>query len=417
MVHELPLPFPCVDGTETMELVVQLVHSDHRPMFRLLAATGLRRSELLALEVRHLHLAGDQPHVKVRQRTRWQKGKGQVLGPLKSRHARRDLPIPLEVADELQARLAGREPGALAFAGLRGPYDPHHVHARVLAPACEEAGVEWAGFHTFRHTIASRMFASTGSATTPRRSRSRLTSTCWTAILAVRSRLGGFGETIGETHEARRSAARAAWGKIALDARSKLPPSVQAQRPTGIRSPLVRPLTWYPRRLAYKAYELTHPHKPWLAQGAVRFLDRELPRDGIGLEWGSGRSTAWLGQRLTRLTSVESSERWYQRMRERVNANVDLRYVPLEHDKREHRARYVAVVEGLGPLDFALVDGRYRQACILAVLPALRPGALLAVDNTNWLSEAEWGVPSDWPLIHRSANVMTETSVWRKPGG
>jgi integrase len=45
--------------------------------------------------------------------------------------------------------------------GLYGrPYDPHHLHLRVLRPACAEAGVEWAGFHTFRHTIASRMFAS-----------------------------------------------------------------------------------------------------------------------------------------------------------------------------------------------------------------------------------------------------------------
>jgi integrase len=39
------------------------------------------------------------------------------------------------------------------------PYDPAHVYNRVLAPACAEAGVEWAGFHTFRHTVASRMFA------------------------------------------------------------------------------------------------------------------------------------------------------------------------------------------------------------------------------------------------------------------
>jgi integrase len=30
---------------------------------------------------------------------------------------------------------------------------------RVLAPACTAAGVRWAGFHTFRHTVASRLFA------------------------------------------------------------------------------------------------------------------------------------------------------------------------------------------------------------------------------------------------------------------
>jgi integrase len=29
----------------------------------------------------------------------------------------------------------------------------------VLVPACAEAGVEWASYHTIRHTVASRMFA------------------------------------------------------------------------------------------------------------------------------------------------------------------------------------------------------------------------------------------------------------------
>lgn len=37
--------------------------------------------------------------------------------------------------------------------------DPDNLAMRVLAPACVAAGVEWAGFHTFRHTVASRLFA------------------------------------------------------------------------------------------------------------------------------------------------------------------------------------------------------------------------------------------------------------------
>jgi integrase len=157
---DVPRPFPRIGEVETMELVVQLVHPKHRVMFELLAATGLRRSELLALEVRHLHLNGDSPSISVRQRSRTQRGKGPVIGPLKSRYARRDLPIPLDLADRLRTHVAGREPTALAFSGFAGkPYDPGHVHSRILAPACAEAGVEWAGFHTFRHTVATRMFA------------------------------------------------------------------------------------------------------------------------------------------------------------------------------------------------------------------------------------------------------------------
>ena len=143
-----------------MELVVSLIHAKHRPMYELLAATGIRRSELLALEVRHLMLDSDRSQVKIRQRTRWQKGKGQVIGALKSRYARRDLPIPLELADRLRPLVAGRAENALVFSSpVSGPYDPAHLHTRVLSPACAEAGVEWAGHHTFRHTVASRMFA------------------------------------------------------------------------------------------------------------------------------------------------------------------------------------------------------------------------------------------------------------------
>ena len=96
-----------------MEMVVALVHPDHRLMFELLAATGVRRSELLALQGRHLALDGERPHVKVRQRVRRLRKTdadgnararaGLVVGPLKSQHSRRDLPIPLSLADRIAA--------------------------------------------------------------------------------------------------------------------------------------------------------------------------------------------------------------------------------------------------------------------------------------------------------------------------
>lgn len=158
-----PRPFPRLEGSdggmvETMELVVAHVHESHRLMFELLAATGLRRSELLAPEGRHLVLDGERPHVKVRQRVRRRRGEGLVIGPLKSRHSKRDVPIPQELADRLAA--IGAAPDELVFRSATGSVlDPDNLASRVLAPACAAAGVEWAGFHTFRHTVASRLFA------------------------------------------------------------------------------------------------------------------------------------------------------------------------------------------------------------------------------------------------------------------
>jgi integrase len=46
------------------------------------------------------------------------------------------------------------------FAGPDGePLHPSNLLMRVFKPAAEEAGSPWAGFHTLRHTCASRLFA------------------------------------------------------------------------------------------------------------------------------------------------------------------------------------------------------------------------------------------------------------------
>jgi integrase len=149
-----PRPFP----PGVMALVVDLIPTKYSLMFELLAATGLRRSELLALEGRHLSLSGEKPHVKVRQRVRRQRGKGLVIGPTKSRYSRREVPISIDIADELRGlRVADDQ---LVFATRNGtPHDGDNLAMRVLGPACSEAGVEWAAFHTFRHSVASLLFA------------------------------------------------------------------------------------------------------------------------------------------------------------------------------------------------------------------------------------------------------------------
>src|SRR5918997_678848 len=54
---------------EQLAAVLAHVHPRHRLMFRVLAATGLRVSELLALQWRHLKLDGERPCVRVRRAT------------------------------------------------------------------------------------------------------------------------------------------------------------------------------------------------------------------------------------------------------------------------------------------------------------------------------------------------------------
>lgn len=129
-----------------------------QPFFRLLAATGLRISEAIALRWRDLVLDGSSPHVRVRRAH----VRG-TFGPPKSKHGRRSVPIDHALVQELRRLRAATEwPGAddLAFPALNGePLRQENVRRRVLDPTAGEAGVPRIGFHTFRHTCATRLFA------------------------------------------------------------------------------------------------------------------------------------------------------------------------------------------------------------------------------------------------------------------
>jgi integrase len=145
-------------STEELPALLALIPERHRLLFRLLAATGLRISEAIALQWRHLSLDGSAPHVKVRRGL--VKGR---MGPPKSRHGRRSVPLDQELVSALRERRRDAEwPGDddLVFAaGNGGPLDVSNLRRRALKVATEEADLSWVGFHTFRHTCASMLFA------------------------------------------------------------------------------------------------------------------------------------------------------------------------------------------------------------------------------------------------------------------
>jgi hypothetical protein len=171
---------------------------------------------------------------------------------------------------------------------------------------------------------------------------------------------------------------------------------------------------------------MRHPDEPWISQGAIRFCDSHLKRGQTGLEWGSGRSTRWYAERLGRLLSIEFDLGWHGRVVREIEgySNVECRFIPLDHSLDQPTVRdydpvpsYVAVADEFpdGSLDFVVVDGHYRVACVQQVLPKIKPGGLLLIDNTDWAPLPEWGVPPTWPVVHQSRNVMTQTTIWRKP--
>ena len=156
---------------EQTATLIEATPDDHRLLVTLLAVTGLRISEALALRWGDFDRVG-QPRLSV---TRMVTGNPDrkptddwwIFQPPKSRAGTRSVPLPEEIAEQLQQRrvelIADGTPAGerdLAFATRRGtPLDQKNLRRRAFAPAAKAAGVEWAGFHALRHTCASRLFA------------------------------------------------------------------------------------------------------------------------------------------------------------------------------------------------------------------------------------------------------------------
>ncbi|MGI8592952.1 MAG: tyrosine-type recombinase/integrase, partial [Solirubrobacteraceae bacterium] len=165
--HGVALPHrPRVDEEEDevrvlsrdqLAVLLAVVDVRHRTLFQILAATGLRISEALALQWKHIHLDGSHPHVKVRRA--YTRG---AMAPPKTRHGRRDVPLSYDLVRELRERRRDAEwprDDDLVFPALTGvPLRYSNLRFRTLKPAAEEAGAPWAGFHTLRHGCASMLF-------------------------------------------------------------------------------------------------------------------------------------------------------------------------------------------------------------------------------------------------------------------
>jgi hypothetical protein len=183
-------------------------------------------------------------------------------------------------------------------------------------------------------------------------------------------------------------------------------------------------------RARYWAWEKQNPDKPWLCPEAVSFCAQTLTKSMRALEFGSGRSTAWFARHVGHLTSVEQSEAWFERVSAELERqgldNIDYRLIPLDHPatEPEHEVydplpAYVAAFDTFPDesLDFLVIDGHYRTACLRVGLPKLKPGGLLLVDDVNmWGTPAQVPIPEGWPLVHQSDNGLKITCVWRKPG-
>jgi hypothetical protein len=192
-------------------------------------------------------------------------------------------------------------------------------------------------------------------------------------------------------------------------------------------------------RLTVAYHEYRNPDAPWLTSSMIEVLDSWLKKTDFGVEFGSGRSTAWFGKRVAKLISVEHDRKWAARVGEMIRRNgleSTVTYLVAEKDNME--SSYLSVFSTLqdSSVDFFLIDGIFRDQCALKATAKLKPGGILIVDNANWyvvppapsrspsslkssnVQRGLWneffGLISKWRVVWTS-NGVTETAFWVKP--
>lgn len=181
--------------------------------------------------------------------------------------------------------------------------------------------------------------------------------------------------------------------------------------------------------------------KPWTSPASIAIFDALLTSDMIGLEYGSGRSTTYFARRLQFLHTVEHHAGWYEQVQQILQAeglqNIDYQHIArqeedqlplpafyaeyqLDPDTFAYRKDYRTYFERINQLDdnyldFALIDGRARTECVLCVRAKLKPGGILALDNSerDRYSLARQ-LLANWPSV-TTTNGITNTTIWFKP--
>jgi hypothetical protein len=134
------------------------------------------------------------------------------------------------------------------------------------------------------------------------------------------------------------------------------------------------------------------PNLPWWPFPAKESIEILIQRDWVVVEFGSGRSTIWLAGRAGFVHSFEDNPEWYEKITDRLRlqnvSNVTLRLREGEsfYDLRDFADR---------TFDLAIVDGYCRFGCVEAVLPKLKAGGFLYLDNSDADKDALLNAPGE----------------------
>jgi predicted O-methyltransferase YrrM len=170
-------------------------------------------------------------------------------------------------------------------------------------------------------------------------------------------------------------------------------------------------------RIGDLLYQRTHPGDPWLTADSIKLLDTLLRPADRGVEFGSGRSTLWFAPRVATLTSIETNTQWHEKvtgqLKDRDVSNVEYILIPVDQPTEcgDGPTAQIASAFPDASFDFALVDSYYRDHTAKAIMPKVKPGGMLIIDNINWHLPCGSKAPGTRP-----AELGPATAAWAEVG-
>lgn len=167
-----------------------------------------------------------------------------------------------------------------------------------------------------------------------------------------------------------------------------------------------------PHRLRAYFFYKTHPSYPLFTPTATEFLRKYL-QPGVHLfEWGAGRSTPFFLRQGINVISVEHDPVWHQKISRYATSHLDLQLI-------SEVPTYIAAIKRYPDnfFDVVVVDGREREACLLAAMPKVKPGGKLFLDDSQReryhpaMAEVE---QQGWATTHFPYG-FNRTTMWTKP--
>ncbi len=96
-------------------------------------------------------------------------------------------------------------------------------------------------------------------------------------------------------------------------------------------------------------------------------------------EYGCGNSTLWWANHVKQVISCEHDREWYEKMKLRIQPNVDLHHIDLQYGGEYSKK----ISEYVGRFDIVIMDGRDRVNCSKNCVNSLKKSGVIIWDNSD----------------------------------